>query len=150
MLTRPGSPFDGLQPTQFPNCDGGQRRPCVHLPTCFALQRSPPGVNRRQNKRAARKAARLAAKEERAAQRLSALVRPLSARSAGKRRSPPQKVQHAPSAATHYSAALTTVFQRPGLQYLLRRADEEDAEAPPDEHPREQRFYRDGEFGPGP
>ena len=58
----PGSPYDGLTPSQCLRCDRGQHRPCVRLPTCQAGIRSANGINKRALRRAERRAERRAAR----------------------------------------------------------------------------------------
>jgi len=49
--------------TQCPRCDKGQHARCLRLQHCTAKQRSPPGINKRKQARAALKAAKAAAKK---------------------------------------------------------------------------------------
>jgi len=49
--------------TQCPRCDKGQHAKCLRLAHCTAKERSPPGINKRKQARAALKAAKAAAKK---------------------------------------------------------------------------------------
>jgi len=63
VRVRRGSPFDVLALGQCPPCDRGQNRRCIRIPQhCRARQRSPNGINKREQQRAARRAAKAAAK----------------------------------------------------------------------------------------
>ena len=60
------SPFYGYDPTWCEHCDGGKHRACARLRHCWARKRSPPGVNKKEQDRAARRKQRAEAAAERA------------------------------------------------------------------------------------